>query len=352
MKQRTAHNPKGMAIKGSLCGAFALAALSVVGAGQNQAIRATVDGEQVVFSDVQPIMMNNRVMVPVRGVFEYMKATVEWDKRDQMVLAQHGSTSIRLPLNSMSASVNGRNVSMDAPAVLHNGRTMVPLRFLSESLGARTEWLASSRTVEIHTAHSTPTGEESLTMMRIDSGTVIPLTLNQDLSSNRSQVGQRFSANLDTDGSSSYQGLPSGSTVEGHVDVAREMTGETPGVLGLAFDRVRLPSGQTYPVYGSLIGLDANSVSNENGRLIAKPAAKNDNLKYVGYGAGGGAIVALLTKGNVLTNSLIGAALGYVFGELQKDKTSAKNVTQDAGTKFGMRLTRDVAFRVVTTVQR
>lgn len=188
--------------------------------------------------------------------------------------------------------------------------------------------------------------------LRIDTGAVLPFSLNQRLSSHGSSVGDRFTANIDTSDYSDYQGMASGAVLEGHVDVARPKEGDSPGVLGLAFDRIRMPDGRTYPIYGTLIGLDTKSVTNENGRLVAKPGAKKDNLKYVGYGAAGGALLAVLTKGNVVTTTLIGGALGYLFGELQKNPEKAQNVTSEAGTKFGVRLTRDLSFRPATADKR
>ena len=283
--------------------------------------------------------------VPVRGVFEHMNATVVWDAYNQTVNAQHGEHTISLKVNSYTATVNGQLVSFDAPATMRNGRVMVPLRFISESLGAEVEWLEATRTVEITSATTAPPYGTSYTTISMDSGTVVPFRLNQRLTSSESTAGDRFTASVDTNGMSNYQGLPTGAILEGHVDVVRAKTGTTPGVLGLKFDRVRMPDGQVYTAYGTLIGLDAG-IENVDGRLVAKNSAKDNNLKYVGYGAGAGAIVAVLTKGNVLTNSLIGAALGFLFGEDPKDPSKANNVVLDAGTRFGMRLTNDFSFRV------
>lgn len=330
----------------SLCGLLALTALGATATAQQ--IRTTVDGGLVTFTDVQPIMMGNRVMVPVRGVFEHMNAHVVWSESNQTVTAHRGSDVIVLPVNSYTATVNGRNVSLDSPAIVRNGRTLVPLRFLSEALGASVEWVASTRIVEITSAAAInpPVVPVDYTMMIMDSGTVIPFKLNQRLTSNDSAPGDKFTATLDTGGASNYSGLPKGAVLEGHVDVARAKSGTTPGVLGLAFDRVRMPDGQLYGVSGSLIGLDSKYVDNDNGRLVAKSSAQKDNLKYVGYGAGGGALVALLTDGNVLSNSLIGAALGFLYGEIQKDPSKANNVALDQGSLFGVRLTNDLAVRI------
>lgn len=221
---------------------------------------------------------------------------------------------------------------------------MVPLRFVSEAMGASVDWIASTRTVEINTM-GVNSSRNTSPIVRLDTGTVIPFQLNQRLSSNGSSVGDKFSAMLDTSGTSDYQGMTSGAILEGHIDAARAKTGDTPGVLGLAFDRIRMPDGQIYKVYGSLIGLDAKSVENDNGRLVAKPGAAKNDLKYVGYGAGAGALVSIITKGNLLSNTLIGGALGFLFGEIKKDPSKARDVTLESGTKFGARLTRDMSFR-------
>lgn len=121
---------------------------------------------------------------------------------------------------------------------------------------------------------------------------------------------------------------------------------EKPVSNGTSQDAGPQRDGQLYGVSGSLIGLDSKYVDNDNGRLVAKSSAQKDNLKYVGYGAGGGALVALLTDGNVLSNSLIGAALGFLYGEIQKDPSKANNVALDQGSLFGVRLTNDLAVRI------
>ncbi len=354
MKIENFLNKRGTRTKHYLLGALIGGALSLAGATYAQQIRTTVDGNAVNFVDAQPIMIDGRVLVPVRGVFEYLNATVVWDESSRTVIADRGADNIRLPINSYFATVNGRQVRMDSPAKIYRGSTMVPLRFLSETLGANVEWINATRTVEINTSNSNATAPiaSGSSMVRMDAGTVIPFRLNQQLSSNKSAAGDRFTANLDTNGSSNYQGMASGAVLEGHVDVARAKDGDTPGVLGLLFDRVRMADGQTYPVHGSLIGLDSKSVDNDNGRLTAKSGSKSDNLKYVGYGAGGGALVAILTNGNILTNSLIGGALGYLFGEIQKNPQKSHDVTSEVGTKFGVKLNQDLSFQVASPLKK
>jgi hypothetical protein len=287
-------------------------------------------------------------MVPMRGVFEHMDAKITWDDQTQAVDAVLGPDSIRMPIGSYSATVNGKQMGLDAPATLFAGRTMVPLRFLSETLHANVEWLSGSRTVEITTTGSTMpvSNPRSYSTARIVAGTVIPFILSSRLSSNGSKSGDAFKATLDASAGPMYQGLANGTGLEGHVDVARSRSGKTPGVLGLAFDRITMPDGHVYGIQGSLIGLDSKSVEMKDGRMVAKAGAKNDNLKYVGYGAGAGALISILTKGNIISNTLIGAALGLVYGQVQKTSSDARDVALVAGSKFGVKLSKDFIYPV------
>lgn len=111
-------------------------------------VRVFVDNQPVTF-DVPPVIMGGRVLVPLRGVFQRLGAVVAWDDTTQTVLAQRGPTNVSLRIGSTQAMVNGQPASMDVPAVLVSGRTMVPLRFVSQALGTQVAWDAASTTVSI-----------------------------------------------------------------------------------------------------------------------------------------------------------------------------------------------------------
>jgi copper amine oxidase-like protein len=130
--------------------AVVLAAGALPGVAQVPApyVHVFVDGQPVAF-DVPPQIDNGRVLVPLRGVFEHMGATVAWDDRTQTVLAQRGATGVSLVIGNTQAMVNGRPVAMEVPAMLVGGRTMVPLRFVSQALGAVVNWDAATSTVAI-----------------------------------------------------------------------------------------------------------------------------------------------------------------------------------------------------------
>jgi hypothetical protein len=343
MKQSQVSTRTGtLAIALVVCASFAASAAAAAAA----PIRASVDGNMVAFSDAQPIMSNGRVMVPMRGIFEKMDASVNWDASNRSVTATRGSDSVSMAHNSSYATVNGKSVGFDAPITMNGGRTMVPLRFISESFGARVFWNAPDRVVEVRTTNLARMNDwANNTMIRIGSGTVLPFKLVEPLSSNGSQVGQRFTAQLDTNGMSDYQGLPIGTILHGHVDYVRARNGREPGVLNMAFDHIVLNDGTKYVVRGTLIGLDDKSVTLQDGRWAAKSGSRNDTLTYVGIGAGAGMLVALLTKGNVFTDSIIGGALGLLLSTTQRDPSQSRDVSLSTSHAFGVKLTEDLTVR-------
>lgn len=113
-----------------------------------RSVRVLVDGGVVQF-DQAPVITKGRVLVPLRGVFERLGATVAWASALQTVLAQHGATRVALRTGSTRASVNEQPQFLDVPAVLVGGRTMVPLRIVSQALGADVLWDAATSTVRI-----------------------------------------------------------------------------------------------------------------------------------------------------------------------------------------------------------
>lgn len=126
-------------------------------AGAQQPIRVSVDGQTLTF-DQQPIIENDRVLVPVRAIFEALGAQVDWDGAQQLVTAQKGSETVKLQIGSKLLYHNGTAVWLDAAPKLIGDRTLVPVRAVSESFGATVEWQESQRRVVITTQ---PTGTPS-----------------------------------------------------------------------------------------------------------------------------------------------------------------------------------------------
>jgi len=179
--------------------------------------------------------------------------------------------------------------------------------------------------------------------VRLQAGSVIPVRLNDKLSSDESRKGDRFTATVRSREGEDY-GLPEGTKVDGVVTGVRPQRDNDPGVIDLAFRRVSLPDGRSYPIQGSLIGLDNQSVDRRpDGRLVARPGHRNDHLTYAGYGAGAGLIVGMLTK-HPIEDALLGGLLGYGYSALQNGHNDARNVVLDPGTEMGVRLDRQAVF--------
>ncbi|MBE0450856.1 MAG: hypothetical protein IBX70_08415 [Clostridia bacterium] len=100
-------------------------------------------------TDITPIIEEGRTLVPLRAIFESLEAEVGWDPIDRKVTATKGETTIILYIGNKLASVNGLSVTLDVPPKILNERTLVPLRFVSESFGADVGWDGVNRIVTV-----------------------------------------------------------------------------------------------------------------------------------------------------------------------------------------------------------
>ncbi|MGZ4032802.1 MAG: copper amine oxidase N-terminal domain-containing protein, partial [Tumebacillaceae bacterium] len=100
--------------------------------------------------DVMPYVKNNRAMVPVRGIFEALGAKVSWTKDKPLdVVATKGDTTIAMSINSKTATINGKTVTLDQSAEVQKNRVFVPIRFVTEALGCDVTWYSSSKKITI-----------------------------------------------------------------------------------------------------------------------------------------------------------------------------------------------------------
>lgn len=178
------------------------------------------------------------------------------------------------------------------------------------------------------------------TRVTLPSGTVIPVQLNSELTSKKSQPGDKFTATVKYGRDDA--GIPEGTRVEGVVREAIPSGDGKPGVLDVDFRRIVFPGGDTRPLEASLYSLDGKAVKRTDGRLVASSDKSKDRLKWVGIGAGAGALLSTITKGNALVDAVLGAGAGYLFNELQNKKPG--DVALKQGSEFGVRLDRQLAF--------
>ena len=122
---------------------------------QGETVSVIVNGKRVSFPDEQPYNQNGRVMVPVRFVSEELGADVEWFEDAKTVTVTDKANAAVLTVNSYDVTANNQKLTLDAEPVLQNDRVYVPLRFVSEALGAQVDWEQESGTVNI--TRSAPT---------------------------------------------------------------------------------------------------------------------------------------------------------------------------------------------------
>ncbi|MBE7054026.1 MAG: copper amine oxidase N-terminal domain-containing protein [Ruminococcaceae bacterium] len=118
----------------------------------DEEISVFVDSNKVVF-DQNPIIENGRTLVPLRAIFEALGAYVEWNGDTNTVVAKKGLTTIVLQIGSnriyKTTPSTANYFDIDVPASLINSRTLVPVRAISEALGAKVGWDGTTKTVSI-----------------------------------------------------------------------------------------------------------------------------------------------------------------------------------------------------------
>lgn len=118
------------------------------------AVSVQVNGTALKFPDAKPYYENNRVMIPIRFVSEALGAKVGYGL-DRSVTIELGTKKILMKINSDTVTVDSVIQKLDVPARLQQNRTYVPLRFVSEALGAEVGWKQEKRLVTITTGAST-----------------------------------------------------------------------------------------------------------------------------------------------------------------------------------------------------
>lgn len=138
------------------------------------AVDLYVDGSELQ-TDVPPTILSGRTLVPLRAIFEALDADVSWNGATQTATAAKAGTTVQVSIDNTTAYVNGQAQTLDVPAKLIDGRTMVPARFVSESLDARVLWDGNTQSVYVITPD-----HESLVVEYLDVGQADSMLLSSD----------------------------------------------------------------------------------------------------------------------------------------------------------------------------
>ena len=115
----------------------------------NPNINVTINGIQVTFTDQHPVIRDGRTLVPVAEVFRALDFDVQWDGATQQATLTRGTDIVVVTVGSRTFTVNGATHTLDVPAQIINGRTMLPIAPLLQSLGYPVNWDAATQTVEV-----------------------------------------------------------------------------------------------------------------------------------------------------------------------------------------------------------
>lgn len=117
---------------------------------QTDKVTVTLDGSEIAFPDAQPFVdVRNRTLVPIRFVSEAMGAQVEWENETETVVIYKGQDMVRYTIGQPIAYLNGEMLVFDSFGILKEDRTFVPLRFIAEMLSCTVDWQEETQNVII-----------------------------------------------------------------------------------------------------------------------------------------------------------------------------------------------------------
>lgn len=96
-----------------------------------------------------PVRLGDTTMLPFRPIYEFLGASISWDKKTNTVSASRGAIKVELQLDNGMAVINDEKVILNVAPRLINGTTMVPAWLFAESLGAQVDWDAKQQVINI-----------------------------------------------------------------------------------------------------------------------------------------------------------------------------------------------------------
>ncbi len=115
---------------------------------QNTSIALELDGKPI-DCDVPAIKLDGRTLAPIRAITEALGGKVDWDNDTKTATITHEGTVLTMTLDDPQVTVNGVTVTLDTQPILYRSRTMVPVRFLAEALGTTVTWDGKRNTVKL-----------------------------------------------------------------------------------------------------------------------------------------------------------------------------------------------------------
>jgi len=112
-------------------------------------VRVNVNGSELIL-DQPAVIVNDRTLVPIRAISEELGANVEWDDAAETITVTRYDITVTIQIGSNILIRNGEQITLDVPAQIIGGRTLVPLRAIAESFGVEVDWDSSTSTALIN----------------------------------------------------------------------------------------------------------------------------------------------------------------------------------------------------------
>lgn len=112
-------------------------------------VKIEIDGKEMVPKDMPAVIIDGRTMLPMRQIAQELGCEVNWNEAAQQIYVMRGSDIIVFTVNSKTGYENGKEFTMDVPATIVNDRTMLPVRALADALHLNIKWDDPNRTVSI-----------------------------------------------------------------------------------------------------------------------------------------------------------------------------------------------------------
>ncbi|MBR1738346.1 MAG: copper amine oxidase N-terminal domain-containing protein [Firmicutes bacterium] len=144
MKKKVLPAALALALSASICGdVYATEATLKIG---DKVIMVNDDTKTI---DTAPVIIDSRTFVPVRAVVEALGGTVDWNGETKTAFLDNGEDHIELTIDSKTAVLNGEEKALDTAPVIIDDRTMLPLRFIAEGFGYKTNWDSQTKTIYV-----------------------------------------------------------------------------------------------------------------------------------------------------------------------------------------------------------
>lgn len=155
---------------------------------ENEQVNITINGEHLQ-TDSPSSIVNDSALVPMRAIFEAMGAKVDWEDSTRTVTGTKDSDKIMLHIGDAIASLNENEIALDSPAIIVSDRTLVPVRFIAESLGSDVGWDSQTKTVMINNEEESNEEESNENRSVDDNSNTIEYEVLELVNVERSKVG-------------------------------------------------------------------------------------------------------------------------------------------------------------------